>query len=55
MNIQTFVESETQRMRAFKTYWETKIVPHMTDNEAAFWETEATVWDWIEQLEDSGL
>jgi len=55
MNLSTFIQSQTERMLAFEQYWLNKIVPAMDEQERAFWEGEASVWEWIEQLEDSGL
>lgn len=55
MNLSTFIESQSQRMKEFELHWKTNIVPNMEEEELAYWEHDATVWDWIEQFEDSGL
>ena len=54
MNLQTFIQSQTDRMKAFEVYWNTKVAPTLEQEDRDFWETSASVWDWIEQLEDSG-
>lgn len=55
MNLSTFIEFQTKRMKQFEQHWKTKIVPNMTAEDVAYWEHDATVWDWIEQFEESGV
>ena len=45
MNLQTFIQSQTDRMKAFEAYWNTKVAPTLEQEDRDFWETSASVWE----------
>lgn len=51
MNLQTFIESQTESLKRFERYWNTNIVPNFEANDLKYWENDATMWDWVDQYE----
>jgi hypothetical protein len=52
MNLKTFTESRTRKIKEFEHYWTEKIVPYLSTEEIHYWESEASLWDWVDQYED---
>ena len=51
MTIQEFTSSETDRLTKFRDYWFNTVYPTLDDEDKAFWDYSANVWDWAEQYD----
>jgi len=52
MTIQEFTSSETLRLSEFRTYWYSEVYPTLDDEDKAFWDYSANLWDWAEMYDD---
>jgi hypothetical protein len=48
MTIQQFVSAKTVELLDFQNYWFTTVYCNMSDEDRAYWDYQANMWDWAE-------
>jgi hypothetical protein len=48
MTIQEFTSAKTSELLDFQQYWFKDVYPMLSDEDKAFWDYNATLWDWAE-------